>query len=228
MEAMISHKTLSSSFETLTLHFDCRDKGVSQKSPYEKNFDPSYNLVGARYYDADIGLWTSVDAARQHWSGYTYGSNNPVNRVDQDGNWDNVVMPKNTRNDKGEIVPDQNTLAWKSISKYYGNNEGVFDIALHGTPQGLQLPIETKIGTRTYLSWQIVGDPKQMTEILMKNGWDGKQELILHGCNTANSAKALAEFNKVKVTGTNGFLQPKGGDLTVKTVSGDWSTQIHD
>lgn len=44
-----------------------------------------YNLVGKRYYDSDIGLCTSVDPCRQHWSGYTYGSNNPVNRVDPDG-----------------------------------------------------------------------------------------------------------------------------------------------
>lgn len=46
----------------------------------------SYNLVGARYYDADIGLWTSVDPMRQFWSGYSY-SPNPINGVDPNGMW---------------------------------------------------------------------------------------------------------------------------------------------
>lgn len=61
----------------------------------------SYDLVGARYYDADIGLWTSVDPARQHWSGYTYGSNNPVNRVDPDGNMDIEAMFRHMFNYSG-------------------------------------------------------------------------------------------------------------------------------
>jgi hypothetical protein len=39
----------------------------------------TWNLIGARYYDPDIGLWTSVDRIRQHHSGYLYGSNNPIN-----------------------------------------------------------------------------------------------------------------------------------------------------
>jgi RHS repeat-associated protein len=45
-------------------------------------------LIGARYYDGDLGLWTSVDAARQFWSPYGYVGNgwNPVNGVDEDGN----------------------------------------------------------------------------------------------------------------------------------------------
>ena len=68
---------------------------VEKKRPSEKtkaieNF-VTYSLIGARYYDADIGLWTSVDKMRQHHSGYLYGSNNPVNRIDRDGNVDGPV-----------------------------------------------------------------------------------------------------------------------------------------
>jgi len=53
-----------------------------------KNFEPSYYRIGARYYDGDIGLWISVDPARQFWSPYVYVGNgfNPVNGVDPDGN----------------------------------------------------------------------------------------------------------------------------------------------
>ncbi len=40
---------------------------------------------GARYYDADIGLWTSVDPKREYHSGYNYVGNNPVNAIDPNG-----------------------------------------------------------------------------------------------------------------------------------------------
>jgi RHS repeat-associated protein len=42
---------------------------------------------GARYYDAELGVWTSTDPIEQFWSGYSYTGNgyNPVNAVDPDG-----------------------------------------------------------------------------------------------------------------------------------------------
>ncbi len=51
----------------------------------EKDDGIELSYFGARYYDADIGLWTSVDPARQFHSGYTYSFNNPVNTLDPDG-----------------------------------------------------------------------------------------------------------------------------------------------
>ena len=45
----------------------------------------AYYRIGARWYDPDLGLWTSVDPARQFPSPYEYGGNNPVNKVDPDG-----------------------------------------------------------------------------------------------------------------------------------------------
>jgi hypothetical protein len=41
---------------------------------------------GARYYDAELGVWGSTDAAEQFWSGYGYPAN-PVYIVDPDGNF---------------------------------------------------------------------------------------------------------------------------------------------
>jgi RHS repeat-associated protein len=52
------------------------------------------NYFGARYYDPDVAMWMSVDPMRQHWSPYTYGGNNPVNRVDPDGMLDEEVLRK--------------------------------------------------------------------------------------------------------------------------------------
>jgi RHS repeat-associated protein len=40
---------------------------------------------GARYYDPEIGMWTSADKAGQFWNPYGY-ANNPIIMVDEDGN----------------------------------------------------------------------------------------------------------------------------------------------
>lgn len=58
------------------------------------------DYFGARYYDADLGLWISPDAARQHYNPYTYGSNNPVNHLDPDGRFDLRVTAKGVATDK--------------------------------------------------------------------------------------------------------------------------------
>ncbi|SHH92676.1 RHS repeat-associated core domain-containing protein [Fibrobacter sp. UWH9] len=80
---------------------------VSLMEPAEKvteNFtgkelddETELNYFGARYLDPMIGMWTSVDAARQHFSPYTYGSNNPLNVFDPDGNEDVYFMLANTK-----------------------------------------------------------------------------------------------------------------------------------
>lgn len=41
---------------------------------------------GARYYDPEVGVWSSPDAERQFWNAYGY-TTNPMISVDSDGNW---------------------------------------------------------------------------------------------------------------------------------------------
>jgi RHS repeat-associated protein len=56
----------------------------------ELNEDLGLNLsdYGARWYDASLGRWWSVDPMAQKyqpWSGYNYGVDNPVKMIDPDG-----------------------------------------------------------------------------------------------------------------------------------------------
>lgn len=54
-----------------------------KRTPEKGFFQLSY--FGARYYDAEVGMWTSVDPMREYWSGYSYVGNNPINAFDPDG-----------------------------------------------------------------------------------------------------------------------------------------------
>lgn len=51
---------------------------------------------GARYYDADIGMWVSPDPAREFHSPYAY-SPNPINTVDPDGLDSRVVITNESK-----------------------------------------------------------------------------------------------------------------------------------
>ncbi|MBO6136587.1 MAG: RHS repeat-associated core domain-containing protein [Fibrobacter sp.] len=57
----------------------------------EHDDEIALNYFGARYLDPMLGLWISVDAARQYPNPYLYAGNNPVMRTDPDGNADNFT-----------------------------------------------------------------------------------------------------------------------------------------
>ena len=52
----------------------------------ERDDETQLDYFGARYLDPMLGLWISVDNARQFDSPYTYAGNNPIIVVDLDGN----------------------------------------------------------------------------------------------------------------------------------------------
>ena len=68
------------------------DKVTENFTGKEKDDEIELNYFGARYLDPMLGMWISVDPARQFTSPYLYAGNgyNPVNGVDPDGN--EVVM----------------------------------------------------------------------------------------------------------------------------------------
>ena len=64
------------------------DKVTENFTGKEKDDEIELNYFGARYLDPMLGMWISVDPARQFASPYLYAGNgmNPVNIVDPDGN----------------------------------------------------------------------------------------------------------------------------------------------
>ena len=64
------------------------DKVTETFTGKELDDETDLGYFGARYLDQMLGSWVSADAKRQHYSPYTYGSNNPIVRVDPDGNAD--------------------------------------------------------------------------------------------------------------------------------------------
>ncbi len=70
------------------------DKVTENFTGKEHDEEIKLNYFGARYLDPMLGMWISVDPARQFASPYLYAGNgyNPVNGVDPDGNSVNILL----------------------------------------------------------------------------------------------------------------------------------------
>ena len=64
------------------------DKVTENFTGKEKDDKIELNYFGARYLDPMLGMWISVDPARQFTSPYLYAGNgfNAVNGIDEEGN----------------------------------------------------------------------------------------------------------------------------------------------
>ena len=90
------------------------DKGFSGKEKDESGL----HYFGARYYDSDLGRFTSVDPVQGN-EPYAYVSNNPMMGVDPDGRFVNLVRP----GDSGFGVP-QSQVSHQSSSWQASYNAG--------------------------------------------------------------------------------------------------------
>jgi len=88
----------------------------SDKNPYlynGKELDEESGLYyyGARYYDAEVGRWWSVDPAYDlyySWSPYNYVRNNPVNLTDPNGMWASTDVVQNEDGSYTVVGGDEN------------------------------------------------------------------------------------------------------------------------
>ena len=103
------------------------DKVTENFTGKELDDEIELNYFGARYLDPMLGMWTSVDPARQFASPYLYAGNgyNPVNVVDPDGNYSiTQVDDKNA----GEIRKYHYHYAYLFETAFYK----VYDLFLPG------------------------------------------------------------------------------------------------
>ena len=101
------------------------DKVTENFTGKEKDDETDLNYFGARYLDPMLGLWISVDPARQFASPYLYAGNgyNPINAIDPDGNIVNGSFNKTTGtltltdNETGKTVSGQYFSGGKPIGE---------------------------------------------------------------------------------------------------------------
>ncbi len=64
------------------------DKVTENFTGKEHDDEIALDYFGARYLDPMLGMWISVDPKRQYQNPYLYAGNNPIMRIDPDGNLD--------------------------------------------------------------------------------------------------------------------------------------------
>src|SRR5690554_5076660 len=73
--------------EKITQTFTGKEFDLFEQDTTSGDDGEGWYYFGARYYDSDIGLWTSTDPAEEYYSAYTYVGNNPIIAYDPNGLW---------------------------------------------------------------------------------------------------------------------------------------------
>lgn len=118
---------------------------------YADEHDLHWYNYGARYYDPQLGRWMVVDPVDEYYSPYTYVDNNPVRRIDPDGQYGeeailwSIAVAEPTP--IGEVVAGVYTLVkWSAIAAttWYASSKVADDIAnLDKTvPKPLPVPFD--------------------------------------------------------------------------------------
>ena len=165
------------------------DKVTENFTGKEKDDEIELNYFGARYLDPMLGMWISVDPARQFTSPYLYvgNGNNPINGVDPDG------MAWEYAQNSGRLTYINNNTGARTFVAYgyAGNGEGFNNAKYEGVRMTGPLPA----GTYT-ISPMIKKHPQGKYKKYMKltpdedNEMYGRDLFLIHGRKAANDFDA--------------------------------------
>ncbi|MDR3326682.1 MAG: hypothetical protein LBT04_00865, partial [Prevotellaceae bacterium] len=203
---------------------------------YERDQESGLYYANARYYDPRISQFLSVDNLAEqapHQSGYAYCSNNPINRIDPDGNWDIDVHAYNNRGTSGYavfIVKDRSgNEVYRTVVKTVGSGR-TRNVSNSDTPQGKYKILgyrKTGEGTSyervSYGPNDLLALDYQGGEGEKRNGMHvhgGRQEgdyqkrtdylMNTHGCMRINDADILELKNITNALEQNDPLETRG------------------
>ena len=165
------------------------DKVTENYTGKELDDETELGYWGARYLDLMLGVWISVDPARQFASPYLYvgNGNNPINGVDPDG------MAWEYAQNSGRLTYINNNTGARTFVAYgyAGNGEGFNNAKYEGVRMTGPLPA----GTYT-ISPMIKKHPQGKYKKYMKltpdedNEMYGRDLFLIHGRKAANDFDA--------------------------------------
>ena len=171
---------------------ECKAIPVLEVLPAEKR----KFLSEARYYDAEIGAWTSTDPAGQFWSPYAYGGGNPIIGTDPSG-----MLFYTNEGDEEEVeiyreafkAEYYDTDLWEMYQEIAGDEE---------------TGINEKIFLRAHLEyehneqWQWMKE--QLDEMYNDKGWKKARSSETYGAEWAESFGELS--GPSRFTGTEKYI----------------------
>jgi RHS repeat-associated protein len=200
-------------FYPFGMQMDLRNGSTSADARYkftgkERDIETGYDYFGARYYDARIGRWMSVDpwvGKYPRWSPYNYSFDNPLRYIDPDGMGPDEVKKENKDEEK----------------RKYDAKDGVKiqDIKVTNK-EGKEVIVKVK--------FQDTQSDKHSSD----NKVDQKLVTALEG--TVKEAAKSTEINELTITATTngthteGSLHYDGQALDIGAVNGKSVSQIGD
>lgn len=134
-------------------------------------FSLLWYLIGARYYDPELGIWLSVDPVKQFPNSFLFCSNNPLNYSDTNGEWSFKHFFSTLT---AELFKPYIEMA-RAIK--HGDGESFFKNLFFGaTPTGTFLNTTEGLGTAT---WSVLPDVQNNWGYVQKYGWLGGAALGL-------------------------------------------------
>ncbi|MGB4229428.1 MAG: RHS repeat-associated core domain-containing protein [Bacteroidales bacterium] len=167
-----------------TEEFDSRYKFTAK----ELDNETSYTYFGARYYDADLSSWLSVDPLSDKYpstSAYMYCAGNPVILIDPNGekvyivgdaadeattqlqnNFTNIKITRNTETGELSYTGKAKTLKEQFIVKAIERTDIEVNIIAENHP--IYLDTYTKTGSGSYLGNEIIKNEDGTTKAIGK------------------------------------------------------------